>query len=88
MGKMDCLQVLSIVPYIFKRLLTVLSISLCFLKRILKFLPYHSLLQFLSVTLYLKKCRKSRDMPTRGRDVFRPVTLQVQEDFRVETGRI
>lgn len=35
-----------------------------------------------------KKCRKSRDVPTRGRDVFRPVTLQVQEDFKVETGRI
>lgn len=27
-------------------------------------------------------------MPTRGRDMFRPVTLQVQENFKVETGRI
>lgn len=46
MGKMDFfLQVLSIVPYIFKGLLTVLrSISLWFSKRILKFLPCHSLL--------------------------------------------
>jgi len=25
---------------------------------------------------------------TRGKDVFRSVTLQVQEDFKVETGRI
>lgn len=35
-----------------------------------------------------KKCRKSGDVPARGGDVFRPVTLQVQEDFKVETGRI
>lgn len=27
-------------------------------------------------------------MSSRGGDVFRPVTLQVQEDFKVETGRI
>lgn len=27
-------------------------------------------------------------MPSKGGDVFRPVTFQVQEDFKVETGRI
>lgn len=35
-----------------------------------------------------KKCRKSKDMPARDRDMFRPVTLQLQENFKVETGRI
>lgn len=43
---------------------------------------------FFLLVLYFKKCRQSRDVAVRGTDMIRPVTLQDQEDFKAETGRI